>query len=175
MSFKLSAQSSPRSAQSFPRFGQTGLSQQRQGLQTRMRYRWKALSLAIRFMQASMWYRARRRRCTAKSMQRSREWWSWAESNARLARLHVYRPGSRCRFYYRGRSSDNFKNLLQKIWLDFVLDFWSCLMINLACETNGKNEICLSVRFFLVLKGLRLVPIDCSWDSGHSLSSSFDV
>ena len=45
MSFKLSAQSSPRSAQRSQRLGQTGLSQQRLGLQTRMRYRGKALFL----------------------------------------------------------------------------------------------------------------------------------
>ena len=67
MSFKLSAQSFPRSAQSSQRFSQTGLSQQRQGLQTRMRYCWKALFLPVQFMQAWMWYGACHRRCTAKN------------------------------------------------------------------------------------------------------------
>ena len=54
--------------------------------------------------------------------------------------------------------------------------FPSCLMIDLSCETDGNNEICLGVRFRLVLKALRLVPTEhCSWDSGHPLSSSFVV
>ena len=78
-------------------------------------------------------------------------------------RWDKFRCYHRC--HNRGRSSDNFENL----------DFRSCLMIDLGRETNGNNQISLSVCFALcIIKALRLICLEhCSWDACHPLFSSF--
>ena len=76
---------------------------------------------------------------------KSAQWSRCVLTGPLCTRQNEHQDKFRCyrRFQDQGRSSDNFKNL--------VPDFRSCLMIDLGRETDGNNEICLSIRFALCI------------------------